>query len=104
MRVLIVDDDPIALELLRDTLVDSGHDVQCAADGNEALALVAPGDIETVICDWEMPRLDGIGLCRAIRDNACANYVYVILLTGHNTPAERVQGLSAGADDPLWRI
>src|SRR3954470_11113682 len=99
MRVLIVDDDPIALELLKDTLIDSGHEVQCAADGQAALDLLARVECEVVVSDWQMPRLDGIGLCRAIREGATAGYVYVILLTGHNSVAERVVGLSAGADD-----
>src|SRR4051794_37255913 len=99
MRVLIVDDDPIALELLQDTLSDSGHEVRTARDGNEALSVLSGADCEVVICDWEMPHLDGIGLCRAIRADASASYVYVILLTGHNTTQQRVIGLSAGADD-----
>jgi putative two-component system response regulator len=100
MRVLIVDDDAVALELLQDTLVDSGHEVHRARDGREALALLAQAECDVVISDWEMPKLDGIGLCQAIRGGgASAGYVYVILLTGHNSIGERVQGLSAGADD-----
>jgi putative two-component system response regulator len=99
MRVLIVDDDPIALELLKDTLLDSGHAVQCAADGREALDLLGQHEFEVVISDWQMPRLDGIGLCHAIRRAGSMAYVYVILLTSHNSVAERVTGLSAGADD-----
>jgi putative two-component system response regulator len=99
MRVLIVDDDPIALELLQDTLTDSGHEVHCARDGNEALAALSHVEYEVVVTDWQMPKLDGIGLCQAIRRGATAGYVYVILLTGHNSVSERVAGLSAGADD-----
>ncbi|MEA2710161.1 MAG: cyclic di-GMP phosphodiesterase [Phycisphaerales bacterium] len=99
MRVLIVDDDEIALELLEDTLIDSGHEVHRARNGNEALAVLASVECEVVISDWEMPELDGIGLCRAIRCGASSGYVYVILLTGHNSTRERVTGLSAGADD-----
>ncbi len=99
MRVLIVDDDPIALELLRDTLLDSGHEVHSAGDGNEALAVLARSEFEVVISDWQMPKVDGIGLCQAIRRGATASYVYVILLTAHNSMAERIAGLSAGADD-----
>ncbi len=99
MRVLIVDDDPIALELLKDTLIDSGHEVHCAEDGVAALGVLGRGEFEVVVTDWQMPRLDGIGLCRAVREGGTAGYVYVILLTGYNTVAERVIGLSAGADD-----
>src|ERR1043165_8557745 len=99
MRVLIVDDDAIALELLWDTLADSGHEVYGAPDGQQALTILNRTEIEVVISDWQMPVLDGIGLCRAIRGGAGANYTYIILLTSHNGVAERIQGLSAGADD-----
>jgi putative two-component system response regulator len=99
MRVLIVDDDSIALELLKDTLVDSGHEVHCAADGHEALEMLAKIECEVIVSDWEMPKLDGIGLCKAIRRGATSTYIYIILLTGHNRMSERITGLSAGADD-----
>jgi putative two-component system response regulator len=99
MRILIVDDDPIALELLKDTLADAGHDVTCADDGQAALDALHQSPPDVVISDWEMPRLDGLGLTQAVRRAALASYVYVILLTSHNSTAERVRGLSAGADD-----
>jgi putative two-component system response regulator len=99
MRILIVDDDPIALELLRDTLADAGHEVACAEDGQAALEAVQADTPSVVISDWEMPRLDGLGLAQAIRRGGLGSYVYLILLTGHNSLDERVRGLSAGADD-----
>jgi len=99
MRILIVDDDPIALELLRDTLVDAEHEVFTAVDGRDGLAVLLRENCQVVISDWEMPRLDGLGLCDAIRRGGLESYVYVILLTVHNATAERVRGLSAGADD-----
>jgi putative two-component system response regulator len=101
MRLLIADDDSIALELLKDFLTCAGHEVACAEDGEQALALLRAEDFQVLITDWEMPELDGIGLCQAVRRGGLANagYLYVILLTGHGTVAERVRGLSAGADD-----
>ncbi|HYE19876.1 MAG TPA: HD domain-containing phosphohydrolase [Tepidisphaeraceae bacterium] len=101
MRVLIADDDPIAIELLRDALTDAGHDVACAADGAAALAALTREPFQVLVTDWEMPGIDGLGLCRAVRGGAAGagEYVYVILLTGHGSVAERVRGLSAGADD-----
>jgi putative two-component system response regulator len=99
MRILLVDDDPIAIALLEDILVDSGHDVACAGDGRQALALLSASPRDVVITDWEMPNLDGLGLCQAIRRGGFGNYVYVILLTVHNTTDERIRGLGAGADD-----
>jgi len=101
MRVLVADDDVIAVELLREVLADAGHDVTCAADGNEALNLLNQGSFQVLISDWEMPHLDGVALCKEVRRGFLLNdsYVYIILLTGHETTAERIQGLSAGADD-----
>ena len=101
MRVLIADDDAIALELLRDALTDAGHDVTCACNGREAEQELARSEFQVLITDWEMPETDGIGLCRAVRQGALrgGGYVYVILLTAHNSVAEKIQGLSAGADD-----
>jgi putative two-component system response regulator len=99
MNVLIVDDDPIALELLQDALATAGHTVACAPDGRKALDLFNEKEFQVLITDWEMPHLDGVGLCQAVRRAGTGGYVYVILLTSHGSVAERVQGLSAGADD-----
>ena len=99
MRVLIVDDDPIALEMLADVLADSGHEVFTAPNGREALDQLRRHGCSLVISDWEMPELDGLQLCRAIRSGGFDGYVYTILLTSHDGTAQRVQGLSAGADD-----
>lgn len=99
MKILIVDDDEIALEILRTSLESSGYDVESAQDGEEALARLAPGDIRMVISDWEMPRMDGLALCRAVRRQVAAGYVYIILLTSHGSAQEIVEGMSAGADD-----
>jgi putative two-component system response regulator len=101
MRLLIADDDPIALELLKEFLADAGHEVACAEDGAQALDLLRAQEFPVLITDWEMPNLDGLGLCQAVRRGglAHAGYTYVILLTSHGSVAERVRGLSAGADD-----
>jgi putative two-component system response regulator len=101
MRLLIADDDPIALELLKEFLADAGHEVACAEDGAQALELLRAQEFQVLITDWEMPQLDGLGLCQAVRRGGLAHpgYTYVILLTSHGSVAERVRGLSAGADD-----
>ena len=99
MRVLIVDDDELALLVLADTLKDAGHEVETAANGKEAIERLQAGSCRLVISDWEMPEMTGIELCRAIRADDLPGYVYVILLTGRDTPHERVEGLRAGADD-----
>lgn len=99
MRILIVDDDMIALELLRETLTDAGHEVISADNGREALEMIQHTAPQVVISDWQMPELDGLGLAQKVRRSGLDAYVYFILLTSHNSTSERVQGLSAGADD-----
>ena len=105
MNILIVDDDPIAVEMLRETLIDDGHRVASAADGNAGLARLAGEPFHLVITDWEMPGCTGPELCRAVRGGAAgsagAGYCYLVLLTGHDSRAQRIEGLSAGADDFL---
>ena len=99
MRILIVDDEPVSLNLLSLVLQQSGYEVDCAHDGAEALTMLAQGQHALVISDWEMPRMNGLELCRAIRARDYRNYVYVILLTARERCESVVEGLAAGADD-----
>ena len=100
MRILIVDDNRGALMILQNLLTHRGHEVVMASNGREAMEVMrGEGTCRLVISDWEMPEMDGLQLCQAIRREGQAAYTYVILLTGHDTPEEKVQGLSAGADD-----
>src|ERR1700736_5041155 len=99
MRILIVDDDPMALEMLRHALRKAGHEVECAPNGLQALELLQRGTCRLVISDWTMPEMDGVELCRRIRASDTGGYVYVILLTARNGSADTVEGLAAGADD-----
>lgn len=99
MKILIADDNDVSLTLLASTLTQSGYEVETASDGVEALDRVRAGDVRLVISDWEMPRLSGVELCRSIRKSSLPGYVYVIMVTGRDTPAATVEGLSAGADD-----
>jgi putative two-component system response regulator len=99
MRILIVDDDPMALAMLRHSLQKLGHEVLSAANGREALDIVRRSSVRLVICDWEMPEMSGVELCRALRDGHAAGYVYCILLSSRGSSADTVEGLTAGADD-----
>jgi putative two-component system response regulator len=73
--------------------------VTATDDPRRALEIVRTGQHRMVITDWEMPELDGLELCRLIRSDTTLGYTYVMVLTSHGTPEEKVQGLSAGADD-----
>ncbi len=99
MRILIVDDDPMALALLRHSLQKLGHEVLSAKNGREALEIVQSGSVRLLICDWEMPEMNGVELCRALRSRDSAGYVYLILLSSRDSSADTVEGLGAGADD-----
>jgi len=99
MRILIVDDDEIALDALGHALKQAGHEPVIAHSASEALALLREGDCRMVISDWMMPKMDGLTLCREIRNNGLSGYVYVILLTSRDRPDDIVAGLSSGADE-----
>ncbi len=100
MRILIVDDDPIAIELLGATLEERGYNVVTAYSGQEALDLLAAGEeFQIVISDWEMPGVDGLQLCQAVRERDAGGYIYFILLTAKQATRTTVAGLNAGADD-----
>jgi putative two-component system response regulator len=101
MQVLIVDDDEFALDFLDGVLTRMGYSVARAADGAEALDVLNRHEIRLVITDWEMPRVDGIELCRAVRQADLCGYTYIIMLTGLDGRRQRLEGLSAGADDFL---
>jgi len=99
MNVLVVDDNDVSLTLLETTLTSAGYRVRTARDGQEALEILESSDIRLVVSDWEMPRLSGPDLCRSIRAADLPGYVYVVLVTSHNTASEAVEGLFSGADD-----
>lgn len=99
MKILIVDDDMISQELLRNVLEESGYTVVTAEDGVEAMEILESERIRFVITDWDMPEMTGLELCRRIRARSHHGYVYTILLTSHGQSREIVEGMTAGADD-----
>lgn len=98
MRILIVDDEELTLDLLRFTLEEAGHRVDAARNGHDALSAWADAKYRLVISDWEMPEMNGLNLCRAIRGQAMGSDAYIVLLTAHEGSASMVEGLAAGAD------
>ncbi len=99
MRILIVDDEDIALVALEHVLTLAGHQVITAHNGREAMEILRKGSCRFVISDWMMPEMDGVELCRQIRCEDLPGYVYFILLTSKESTEGVVEGLSAGADD-----
>ncbi len=103
MRVLIVDDDCVTLAALRHTLSAAGHEVVCAGNGAEALRALHDNPCRLIISDWNMPEMDGVELCRRMREKKLPDYVYFILLTSRESAGDIVDGLSAGADEFLTK-
>lgn len=101
MRVLVTDDEAITRGALERALTLAGHEVVAVAvaDGRLALDALRRSRIRMVVCDWTMPHMSGIELCRAIRASDLGRYVYIIMLTGRDRPRDVVEGLDAGADD-----
>ena len=97
--VLVVEDDPIMYELLRDLLEPAGYAVEIVQDGGTALARAADGDVDLVLLDLMLPGLDGLALCRLLRAQEGAVHLPIIMLTGLAGDAQRHAGFAAGADD-----
>ncbi|MDP1560920.1 MAG: response regulator [Pirellulaceae bacterium] len=99
MDVLIVDDEPISRLAVAQTLQSAGYGVTVACSGEEALARLTHQNMQLVVCDWSMPGMNGLELCRTIRSNTLRRYIYILMLTSHNRPQDTLEGLEAGADD-----
>ena len=99
-RVLVVDDDDIAVAHVRELIGAAGYQVATAGSGEAALAELRREFAPIVILDRSMPGMDGIDLCRAIRDGThYPGYVYIVLCTAHDLEEDILAGLAAGADD-----
>src|SRR5690606_13725610 len=102
-RILLADDEPTQRLIMARLLKRAGYEVEIAGNGREALAKLETGDFQLMITDWEMPEMDGIALCRAVRALEDKAYVYIILLTARDAIEHVVAGLQAGADDYLTK-
>ncbi|HEX6162709.1 MAG TPA: response regulator transcription factor [Vicinamibacterales bacterium] len=99
MRILVVEDEPAAANVLAKGLREHAYAVDIAADGSAALAQLADTDYDLVILDILLPRINGLDLCRQLREDDAA--VPVLMLTARGGLDDRVEGLDAGADDYL---
>ncbi|MDF3073305.1 MAG: phoB [Alphaproteobacteria bacterium] len=97
--VLIVEDEPGLVELLRYNLERAGFEVAVANDGEEAMTAIAEHRPDLVLLDWMLPLMSGIEVCRQIRRQADTANLPIIMLTARGEEGDRVRGLDAGADD-----
>ena len=99
MKVLIAEDNKISSRILEKNIKNWGYEVCIARNGKDAWNSFQENNIRIAILDWMMPRIDGLELCRKIRQRKGHNYTYVIILTSKNQQKDIIKGLSAGADD-----
>lgn len=97
--VLIVEDEPSLVALLRYNLEKSGYRVEEAVDGQEAMLKVQEEKPDLVLLDWMLPQMSGLEVCRQIRRNPTTRNIPIIMLTARGEEGDRVRGLDAGADD-----
>ena len=103
MKILAVEDDPLAQLLLESALKSLGHEVVLAADGESAWAAMHDPALRVLVCDWQLPQLDGLALCRRIREKR-EDYVCFILLTQQRATGENLDAaFAAGVDEFLTK-
>ncbi|MBL1175736.1 PP2C family protein-serine/threonine phosphatase [Pantanalinema sp. GBBB05] len=100
-KILVIDDDLTARLVLKKMLEEQGYEVVTANDGIEGVKQAQQLRPALIICDWMMPRMDGIEVCRYIKGEPELATIFFILLTARDGVEDRVQGLDSGADDFL---
>ena len=99
MRVLLVEDEPQAAQVLAKGLREQAYAVDIAADGETALFQAGTTDYDALILDLMLPRVNGLAVCRSIRE--AGNVVPILMLTARDAVESRIDGLDCGADDYL---
>lgn len=102
MRILVADDDAVYRSLLERLLGEWQFDVQLVSDGVEAMEVMSGSDPpKLLILDWDMPRMDGFEVARAVRGERRTAGTYILLITGTRNKQDVMQVLVSGADDYL---
>jgi len=99
--ILLAEDDPVTRMLMTRFLKKAGYEVDAVGDGAEAFDKMTKRYYPILITDWEMPGMDGLALCKAVRNIQLDGYVYTLLLTARDAKEHIIAGLEAGADDYL---
>jgi two-component system, cell cycle response regulator len=102
-HILLVDDDPVQRKILHRCLSADNYKISEAEDGIKAWELVQKQPPDLIISDWNMPGMNGLELCRAVRQFAPSSYSYVMLLTARDDTTSLQEGLETGADEFLTK-
>jgi phosphoserine phosphatase RsbU/P len=104
MKILIAEDDPVAAKILQRTLELFSNEVMLASNGVEAWEAFDRNPVRIIVSDWLMPGLDGLGLCKKVRERQKTPYTYFILLSSQETSPENYDlATDAGVDDFLTK-
>lgn len=104
MKILIADDSKTSRTRLTQVLTTWGYEIQIASDGEEAWTMLnAPDHPEIAILDWMMPGIDGIDLCRKIRETPAIRDIYIIVLSSKSKRDDIYEGIQAGANDYIFK-
>ncbi|HXX58882.1 MAG TPA: response regulator [Thermodesulfovibrionales bacterium] len=98
-KILVVDDEPDIVELVSYNLKKEGFEVSSASDGEEALTKMKKGSFDFFILDLMLPGIQGMELCRILRNDPKTKNVPIIMLTAKGEEVDRILGLESGADD-----
>ncbi len=99
MKILIADDDDVTRFVLASTLKKQGHEVVAAQNGLQAWEAIQRSYFPVLILDWLMPEMDGLAVCRQVRNLPRRNYTYIVLLTSLEGKSNYLEAMEAGADD-----
>jgi len=99
MRVLIAGGNPATLRLLRESLTKSGYDVVTVTSGGQAEDVLLQGEVHIAICDWTLPDLNAVELCRRVRSSLQGSFPYILVLDEGATQEQLAEGVRAGVDD-----
>jgi two-component system, NtrC family, sensor kinase len=99
--ILVVEDDPHIATLISLLLEEAGYAVTTVGSGAASLAQVEAGGHDLVVLDWMLPDVQGVSLCRKMKEHCGDTFLPILMLTARGEPADRVAGLDAGADDYL---
>ena len=102
-RILVVDDNPTNIKMLKTRLAANGYDVITAADGEEALASARGQHPDLILLDIMMPRLDGLEVCKRLRADPAFPFTPIILVTAMADTKDVIAGLDAGGDEYLTK-
>lgn len=98
-KILIADDDPDILDVIRITLEAEGYEVLEARDGQEAVDMIKKSAPDLLITDFKMPKMCGDEVCKVLKQDILIQHMPIIMLTGKGEITDKIQGINAGADD-----